>query len=268
MRETRSDTGRSKAAGSLRGPAVALALVGVLLGVATLLFLRFAHWAGTHPLAAVLIGLLAVPLLYVLFRAMPKARELRRAARAGMADADREMDGAAQADDAPAPSPAAAGEEPALAALAAPEDGLGDPDGFEAAVAALCERDGCLDVEVVGGAGDLGADVLATAPDGRRVVVQCKQYGPTNKVGSQDLQRFGGTCWTVHGAQLAAVVTTGRFTEPAQEYAAACGIRCVDGDALAAWAAGSGPAPWGPAMADGAQGATTAMPGQSRPECP
>ncbi len=101
-----------------------------------------------------------------------------------------------------------------------------DPDTFEEAVAALCRRDGCADAETVGGAGDLGADVLATAPDGRRVVIQCKRYGPENKVGSQDLQRFGGTCWSVHGAQLAVLVTTSEFTAPAEEYADSCGIRC------------------------------------------
>ncbi|MEU3278501.1 restriction endonuclease [Streptomyces antibioticus] len=38
-----------------------------------------------------------------------------------------------------------------------------DPEEFERAIADLCARDGCTDVEVVGGAGDLGADVTATA---------------------------------------------------------------------------------------------------------
>ncbi|MET9803099.1 restriction endonuclease [Streptomyces sp. NPDC006368] len=119
-----------------------------------------------------------------------------------------------------------------------------DADTFEQAVAELCVRDGCLDVEVVGGAGDLGADVLATAPDGRRVVVQCKCYGPDNKVGSQDMQRFGGTCFAVHEAQVAVVVTTSEFTEPAAQYAAQCGILCVDRQALDDWTNGTGPAPW------------------------
>ncbi|ORT56812.1 restriction endonuclease [Streptomyces sp. CB03238] len=119
-----------------------------------------------------------------------------------------------------------------------------DADAFEQAVADLCVRDGCLDVEVVGGAGDLGADVLATAPDGRRVVVQCKAYGPDNKVGSQDVQRFGGTCFAVHEAHVAAVVTTSEFTEPATQYAAQCGILCVDRQGLDAWTDGTGPAPW------------------------
>ncbi|MEU5403411.1 restriction endonuclease [Streptomyces sp. NPDC005963] len=119
-----------------------------------------------------------------------------------------------------------------------------DPAAFEVAVGALCERAGCVDIEVTGGAGDLGADVLATAPDGRRMVIQCKRYGPANKVGSQDMQRFGGTCFSVHGAQIAAVVTTGEFTAPAREYAEQCGIVCFDHEALTAWADGTGPAPW------------------------
>ncbi|WP_093799637.1 restriction endonuclease [Streptomyces sp. Wb2n-11] len=119
-----------------------------------------------------------------------------------------------------------------------------DPDTFERAIAELCERDGCVEVQVVGGAGDLGADVIAITPDGRCVVIQCKRYGPANKVGSQDVQRFGGTCYAVHGAQVAAVVTTGEFTEPAAEYAEQCGILCIDHQALTAWAGGTGPAPW------------------------
>ncbi|MET8561169.1 restriction endonuclease [Streptomyces flaveolus] len=119
-----------------------------------------------------------------------------------------------------------------------------EPDGFEEAIAGLCARDGCQEVEVVGGAGDLGADVTAVTPDGRRVVIQCKQYGAANKVGSQDLQRFGGTCFTIHEADVAAVVTTSDFTAPALEYARQCGIVCVDGRALDAWCHGTGPSPW------------------------
>ncbi|WP_228982011.1 restriction endonuclease [Streptomyces sp. DH12] len=119
-----------------------------------------------------------------------------------------------------------------------------DPYGFEHTVAALCVRDGCTRTEVSGGPGDLGADVVATAPDGRRLVVQCKQYAADNPVGSQDLQRFGGTCFAVHEAEVAVVVTTSTFTAPAAEYAAAIGIVCVDGEALAAWTDGRTPPPW------------------------
>ncbi|MFI5874961.1 restriction endonuclease [Streptomyces sp. NPDC051445] len=119
-----------------------------------------------------------------------------------------------------------------------------DPDEFEQAIADLCRRDGCTDVEVVGGAGDLGADVVARTPDGRLLVVQCKRYSDSNRVGSQDMQRFGGTCYTVHGAEVAVVVTTGDFTAPAVEYAQQCGIVCVDGQDLWQWQVGAGPRPW------------------------
>ncbi|MFJ8160123.1 restriction endonuclease [Streptomyces sp. NPDC096136] len=119
-----------------------------------------------------------------------------------------------------------------------------DADGFEHTVAALCARDGCTSVEVVGGAGDLGADVLATTADGRRVVLQCKHYAEDHRVGSQDLQRFGGTCFAVHEADVAVIVTTSSFTAPAAEYADTCGIARVDGEALAAWTEQQAPAPW------------------------
>ncbi|MGV9419537.1 restriction endonuclease, partial [Streptomyces sp. NPDC003674] len=119
-----------------------------------------------------------------------------------------------------------------------------DPDAFEQAIADLCARDACRQVEVVGGAGDLGADVLAVTPDGRRLVIQCKRYGDTNKVGSQDMQRFGGTCFTVHEADIAVVVTTSDFTAPALEYAQQCGILCVNGLELTAWTEGTAPCPW------------------------
>jgi restriction system protein len=136
--------------------------------------------------------------------------------------------------------------------VAADYDAL-TPLEFEEAIAALCARDGCSAVEVVGGAGDLGADVVALTPDGRRIVIQCKHYDASNRVGSQDLQRFGGTCFTVHEADVAALVTTSDFTAPALEYAEQCGIVCVDGEALRAWTDGTGPRPW-----DTAAGGSTA----------
>ncbi|WEH13381.1 restriction endonuclease [Streptomyces sp. VNUA24] len=128
------------------------------------------------------------------------------------------------------------------------------PEGFEEAIAALCEHHGCSAVEVVGGAGDLGADVVAAAPDGSRVVIQCKQYGTSHRVGSQDLQRFGGTCFTVHEADVAVLVTTSDFTAPALEYAEQCGIVCVDGEALRAWTDGTGPRPWEAPLVEEATG--------------
>jgi restriction system protein len=119
-----------------------------------------------------------------------------------------------------------------------------NPRDFEHALAYLCERDGCTSVQVVGGAGDLGADVIALAPDGRRIVIQAKRYGPTTKVTGPDLQRFGGTCYSVHGAQVAAVVTTSGFTKQAVQYAQHMSITLVGEEQLAGWASRTGPAPW------------------------
>lgn len=117
------------------------------------------------------------------------------------------------------------------------------PDDFEAAVADLCRRDGCTRVRVVGGAGDLAADVLATTPDGRRLLVQCKRYAVDRRVGSQDVQRVGGTYQVVHHADVALVVTTGGYTPAARDYARQAGIQLVDGGGLATWARGGRP-PW------------------------
>ncbi|MEV5177817.1 restriction endonuclease [Streptomyces flaveolus] len=64
------------------------------------------------------------------------------------------------------------------------------------------------------------------------------------KVGSPDMQRFGGSCYSVHRAQVAAVVTTPVFTKPAASYVIQHGIRLVDSGALAGWATRTGPAPW------------------------
>ena len=123
---------------------------------------------------------------------------------------------------------------------------LMSPREFEEALAWLCQRDGCTDVQVVGGAGDLGADVIATTPEGWRLVIQAKRYAVSNRVGSPELQKVGGTARQVHGAQVVAAVTTSGFTRQAWEYAAnpRVGIRLFDRDALARWAARTGPAPW------------------------
>lgn len=88
-----------------------------------------------------------------------------------------------------------------------------------------------------------GASNWRVAPP-ESLVIQCKRYGPTTKVGSPDLQRFGGTCFSVHGAEVAAVVTTSVFTRPAINYGTQQGIRLFDRTALAAWATRTGPAPW------------------------
>lgn len=236
-----SDRRRRRPSFSLRRLVVFFCLVAVLLCIAGLSLQLVVRTTGERPTVTVAAGAVLVAAAVVL-----RGARRRRAARRLAADLSRLTHEAVEA--------AAAEQERTAAPVPESEQGPDtfeardlaamDPEDFEQAVAALCERDGCLDVEVVGGAGDLGADVIATAPDGTRVVIQCKRYGPENKVGSQDVQRFGGTCFAVHGASVAAVVTTGEFTRPAAEYAAQCGILCLDHADLVAWTEGTGPAPW------------------------
>ncbi|MFD3973179.1 restriction endonuclease [Streptomyces cyaneofuscatus] len=209
-----------------------------------------AAWRSTadNPVAAgLVIALLLVAALLVL-RRRRRARRIAETvtdAAYGIVDAGiAELDAASEAAR-PEPLGAAGAAYPEPPSAAHPVDYAQlDPYAFEEAVAELCRRDGCADAEVVGGAGDLGADVVGTTPDGRRLVVQCKRYGPDNRAGSQDLQRFGGTCYAVHEADIALVVSTGGFTEPALDYAEQCAILCYGPEELAAWSEGGAPPPW------------------------
>lgn len=106
---------------------------------------------------------------------------------------------------------------------------------FEQLIARLLERDGCEDVRVCGGAGDRGADVTAIDPRGWRVVVQCKRYGPRNPVRDPDIQRFLGTVWDEHRAEIALFVTTSSFTRAARELGTRRRVVLVDGRRLAGW---------------------------------
>ncbi|MEV8437906.1 restriction endonuclease [Actinosynnema sp. NPDC051121] len=113
-------------------------------------------------------------------------------------------------------------------------DGMSGAE-FEQWTARLLRRSGCVDVRVVGGAGDAGADVVASAPDGRRVVVQCKRYG-TRNVGTRAVQLFAGTDRLYHQADVSLLVTTSGFTAEARKVADAVGIELVDRALLAEWA--------------------------------
>ncbi|MFF5728316.1 restriction endonuclease [[Kitasatospora] papulosa] len=233
----------------VRRTAFGFVLAGILLAGGGLALRTALRSAERHPVAAVALAVLLVAGAVALLR---RRRSRRRAARTAAAVVETAYDVVD-----------AALEEVARADAVQPTEPLPrprpvdyttmDPYDFEEAVAALCRRDGCPDAEVVGGAGDLGADVVATTPDGRRLVVQCKRYTADNKVGSQDLQRFGGTCYAVHEADVAVVVTTGDYTGPALEYAEQCGILCLGLDELTAWSEGAAPPPWyGTEAADGA----------------
>ncbi|MFF9213980.1 MULTISPECIES: restriction endonuclease [unclassified Streptomyces] len=115
---------------------------------------------------------------------------------------------------------------------------------FEYAVRDLMNRDGCADAIQVGGRGDLGADVKATDPLGRRWVIQCKhrRHGERGAaVGTPELQVLNGTGRPVHKADVVVLVTNGRVTQPGRIFARQQRLHLVDRQLLAAWAAGSQP---------------------------
>ncbi|MFJ3793612.1 restriction endonuclease [Kitasatospora sp. NPDC090091] len=108
---------------------------------------------------------------------------------------------------------------------------------FEQAAAALARRDGLEVVRGRGGRGDLGADVIALASDGRRIVIQCKHRRSQKRpCGSEVIQTVNGTARPEHGADIAVVLTNGTFTQPARELADRHGIHLLWGDRLERWA--------------------------------
>ena len=115
---------------------------------------------------------------------------------------------------------------------------------FEHAVRDLMHRDGCTNAVQVGGRGDLGADVKAVDPFGRRWVIQCKHRKNGERgsaVGTPDLQVLNGTGRPVHNADVVVLVTNGRITQPGRDFAGQQRLHLVDRTLLGEWAAGSRP---------------------------
>ncbi|MGC5360298.1 restriction endonuclease [Streptomyces sp. DT24] len=115
---------------------------------------------------------------------------------------------------------------------------------FEYAVRDLMLRDGCTDARQIGGAGDNGADVLATDPLGRTWVIQCKHRKDGDRgsaVGTPDLQRVNGTARQLYGADVVLVVTNGRFTTRCAPLAQQLHMHLADRRTLATWASGGRP---------------------------
>jgi restriction system protein len=110
---------------------------------------------------------------------------------------------------------------------------------FRRYLADLCRRDGCTDVEVVGSAGGLGADAVATLPDGRRLVLRCKQCRPHGCVSSGDMEEFVCATELDHEADVAVFVSTRLFGKPSLALAAQHGVRALDRDLLGRWNSGT-----------------------------
>lgn len=92
---------------------------------------------------------------------------------------------------------------------------------FEQLIADLLDRDGYGIIRSGGGAGDMGADVLAADPLGRFVMVQAKHFtGGGGSVGQPVVQHLYGGAMATHPSTLPVVVTNGRLTGGAKGWAA------------------------------------------------
>lgn len=106
------------------------------------------------------------------------------------------------------------------------------PTEFEELVGKALGSMGYTNVNRVGGAGDLGADLTATDPQGRSAIVQCKRYTPGSKVGSPTLQSFIGMRSVHHKVDRGIFVTTADYSQQAIDLAKEHDIVLIDGDDL------------------------------------
>lgn len=107
---------------------------------------------------------------------------------------------------------------------------------FEASVLNVLNAHG-YSLEGVGRAGDRGVDLQGYDLAGSPVIVQCKRYGPDNKVSSPAVQSFIGAIVN-HGATSGIFVATSSFTRDARLLAqqSRVPVQLIDGATFTAMA--------------------------------
>lgn len=106
------------------------------------------------------------------------------------------------------------------------------PTQSEHAIADLLRERGFQHVQRVGGAGDLGVDLIAHDPHGSLVAIQCKRYALNRPIGSPAIQTFFGMIVRRH-AERGIFATTSRYTAGAVKLANELDIELIDGHELA-----------------------------------
>lgn len=102
------------------------------------------------------------------------------------------------------------------------------PSGFEEYIGDLFEGLGYQRVNIRGGSGDQGADILAEK-DGERVAIQCKRY--KGIVGPHEVRALIGALQLTE-AQRGILITTGMFSIQAEKIAGEAPIKTIDGNKL------------------------------------
>ncbi len=90
---------------------------------------------------------------------------------------------------------------------------------------------GYTGIRVVGGAADLGVDVICRDEAGSVVAIQCKRHRPERDISSSAVQTFMGGMMA-HDADKGIIVTTSAFSAPARDLATLHNIRLIDGAEL------------------------------------
>ena len=141
--------------------------------------------------------------------------------------------------------------EDAPAPAARPRGFAADPREFELQVAQALQARG-LSVEVTGGAGDEGVDIIARDPapvTGGTYLVQCKRYAPDRKVGVAEVRELYGALQEKR-ASKGILATTASFTTPAIRFAEDKPLELLDGAQLAAFIGAHAPAPSAASQSD------------------
>ena len=102
------------------------------------------------------------------------------------------------------------------------------PRGFEEWVAQYLGATGYIKIERIGGAGDLGVDILCQDAEGHRVAVQCKRYAEHRGIGSKDIQHFYGMAH-LRQADRRIFITTSFYKRGVKDIADLMSVKLVDG---------------------------------------
>lgn len=115
------------------------------------------------------------------------------------------------------------------------------PDELEHVVADIWRERG-WDTTVSAVSRDGGVDVIAERanPFPEKQLLQVKHYGDDNPVSAPEIQQYAGLQHQHGDADSVVIVTSSRFTEPAQQTAREANVKLVDGDELAALAQETG----------------------------
>ena len=101
-----------------------------------------------------------------------------------------------------------------------------NPYQFERYVASMYQKIGYSNAYATQGSNDEGRDVIMNDDKtGQLYYVECKRYGEDTVISRPIIQKLQGAC-SADGAK-GIIITTGRYTDPALDFAKKVGIECV-----------------------------------------